>query len=705
MARLVRSGAATRLGALGVGVALTAVVVQSTAVAAPALGSGSIVTVSPDAPGPWASIAFDCESDDNLPIDQGFSLGPATPPLGVGSRFLQTHASSEFQVYRTTLYDGTLLSAIQALSYATYTKPLTGAALKEPAALRLTVDSDGDDAADTSLFFIPANNGTQGAVANETWQTWDAKAGGFNEGGDTGSGGLVTLADYAAAHPLARIANNDGGQPTGGGLAFVSGCAGANQTNAQFFVDRLHVATTQSRLFDFEPAATATSSIVKVVNGQPSWVRQAYDCDLGDDLVTTQRDVWGPPTPPLGVGSHQFRMGDNSLRTELYRTPLYDGERLSSIRTLTYSTFAVPNSSNVTPQQPPYLRLSVDTNGDAERDTSLFFFPGNNIDQAPVANGEWQSWDVANGRVNEDGDTGLAGATSLAAFVADHPNATLVNNNGGQPNGGALAIMVGCGGDNQRNGVFFADAVSIGLRKLVNNGGVDALSTFDFEPLIPKIRVGNASINEGDSGTRTVTVPVTLSAPSTSQVSVHYTTRRDTALAGRDYVSKSGTLSIPAGQTSATLSFQIVGDRVYELTQRFAVLLSSPFRVTIADGTGVVTIFDNDRKPRLTISNASIVEGDSGAKLAKLFVKITGATEPPVSVAYRTQNGSAVSGSDYSAKTGRITVRPGTQAVISISVFGNLVHENTETFAVLLSAARNAVIDDGRGDVTIFDND
>ncbi|MEJ7707736.1 MAG: hypothetical protein WKF82_11030 [Nocardioidaceae bacterium] len=50
--------------------------------------------------------------------------------------------------------------------YSTFQRP-TGddVAAKQPAYLRLSLDNDGDDVRDESIYFIPANNARQGSIS------------------------------------------------------------------------------------------------------------------------------------------------------------------------------------------------------------------------------------------------------------------------------------------------------------------------------------------------------------------------------------------------------------------------------------------------------------------------------------------------------------------------------------------------------------
>lgn len=137
-----------------------------------------------------------------------------------------------------------------------------------------------------------------------------------------------------------------------------------------------------------------------------------------------------------------------------------------------------------------YLRINIDNDDDDAVDDSLFFFPANNADQHAIINNEWQHWNVADGKVSLNGDIGPGDTTTLAAYATANPAATLVNNNGGQANGGSIATIVGCaaGGnaDPFTNGVYYIDRVIVG-----ENGEA---TPYDFE----------TSASETDAGTVTV---------------------------------------------------------------------------------------------------------------------------------------------------------------------------------------------------------
>ena len=66
----------------------------------------------------------------------------------------------------------------------------------------------------------------------------------------------------------------------------------------------------------------------------------------------------------------------------------------------------------------------------------------------------------------------------------------------------------------------------------------------------PRISINDVTVTEGNTGTRPITFTVSLSAAYDVPVTVHYATANGTATAGSDYQAASGTLTIPAGQTS-----------------------------------------------------------------------------------------------------------------------------------------------------------
>jgi hypothetical protein len=120
------------------------------------------------------------------------------------------------------------------------------------------------------------------------------------------------------------------------------------------------------------------------------------------------------------------------------------------------------------------------------------------------------------------------------------------------------------------------------------------LCTITDDDPAPGLTINNVSVTEPDSGTVNVTLTVTLSAASGRNISVNYATANGTASSSSDYVSKTGTLSFAAGQTTRTIVIQVRGDVLAEANETFFVNLSAAVNATIADAQGLATILNDD---------------------------------------------------------------------------------------------------------------
>ena len=226
-------------------------------------------------------------------------------------------------------------------------------------------------------------------------------------------------------------------------------------------------------------------------------------------------------------------------------------------------------------------------------------------------------------------------------------------------------------------------------------------------PPPPSVHVDDVTITEGNSGTRTVVFTVRLSEASSQTVSVNYATANGSASAGSDYQSASGTVSFAPGQVFQTISIPIVGDRAAEANETFLVNLGSPTNATIGDGQATGTIVDDE--PRITISDVTKAEGRKGKTTLFTFtVTLSAAYDQPVTMSYRTVNGTATTGNnDYVAKSGTLTFAPGeTTRTITITVKGDSRREPTESFYLdLFGNSGNALFARKRGIGTILNDD
>jgi hypothetical protein len=109
----------------------------------------------------------------------------------------------------------------------------------------------------------------------------------------------------------------------------------------------------------------------------------------------------------------------------------------------------------------------------------------------------------------------------------------------------------------------------------------------------PQLAIADTSNIEGLVSTRTLPFQVGLSVPSGKTVTVLYSTADGTA-SSSDYLATSGMLTIPAGQTLASIPISIRPDRLNESDETVFLNLSSPVNATLVGNQATGTIIDDD---------------------------------------------------------------------------------------------------------------
>ena len=153
----------------------------------------------------------------------------------------------------------------------------------------------------------------------------------------------------------------------------------------------------------------------------------------------------------------------------------------------------------------------------------------------------------------------------------------------------------------------------------------------DNDDTLPVLTIGQGEGAEGGA----VTFTVTLDPVSGQDVTFEWTTGDDTsdgakqATADTDYTSITTpeTVTIDAGETSATIEVQTTEDYVFEDEETFVVTLSAPTKATLGDAKSAKgTITDNDeRGVKLSTDNLSVAEaGGEGSYTVELTSEPTG---------------------------------------------------------------------------------
>jgi hypothetical protein len=163
---------------------------------------------------------------------------------------------------------------------------------------------------------------------------------------------------------------------------------------------------------------------------------------------------------------------------------------------------------------------------------------------------------------------------------------------------------------------------------LVTNEVSNTLSVFELGG--SQVSIGNASIAEGDSGTKTLNLAVTRGSGA-SAFTVDYAVTGGTATAGTDYTLASGTLTFTAGGAdSQNIAISVNGDTTFESDETIVVTLSNLVNVagqtTIASANGTATITNDDElpPPAITAQPTGPANGKITGGAATLSVTATG---------------------------------------------------------------------------------
>ena len=243
--------------------------------------------------------------------------------------------------------------------------------------------------------------------------------------------------------------------------------------------------------------------------------------------------------------------------------------------------------------------------------------------------------------------------------------------------------------------------VSISVREGAVADAVDSFTwTVTVPPVLPVLSPGGAAVAEGNSGTTTVNVPIALSAPASTTVTVDYATVDGSARAPSDYTTTSGTLTFVPGDTLETVPVAVKGDSEHEPQELFLVSLSNANGATIGGFYGLAFVFVNNDDPPPVIKGGigSVVEGDTGTVALQIPVRLSAPSGATVTVNWTTVPSTGlVPGQDYVSASGTLTFAPGdTEEFVSITVLGDDIDEpgvlfGAEWLFIGLSSPTNAV--------------
>ncbi len=266
--------------------------------------------------------------------------------------------------------------------------------------------------------------------------------------------------------------------------------------------------------------------------------------------------------------------------------------------------------------------------------------------------------------------------------------------------------------------VELAESVIVTLTGTNNLGATIAPVNHTATVTIADDDTGTVSIARVDDGAEGATPApgkfrVTQSQVSSTDTVLNYSVNGTaTPGAGQDYTPLAGTVTIPAGATSADIDVSVLDDNVVEATETVTVTLdgitgNAP-GITIDDAnkTATVSIADDDTA---TISVAKISDGAEAATPTNGKFQVTQSQPSSTdTVLTYTVEGTATpgAGNDYAPLSGTVTIAAGTTtADIDMAVLNDILVETNETVIVTLAGITSGdpqvAIDDASKTATV----
>ena len=208
------------------------------------------------------------------------------------------------------------------------------------------------------------------------------------------------------------------------------------------------------------------------------------------------------------------------------------------------------------------------------------------------------------------------------------------------------------------------------------------------------------SVREGQP---VATIAVTRSGNTLSAASVNYATADGSAVAPVDYAATRGTLSFAPGEATKSFTVPIVDDREADAGETLTLALSGA--APGDSGTAELRIFDDEVRDVLA-DDVILFEGNAGTRLARFRVKLSSASDLPVTVRFATADGNGSAASDYAARSGTLAFAPGeADKFVDVPVRGDATFEPDEAFYLTLSDPTNAGLLVNRATAVVLNDD
>ncbi|HOX07162.1 MAG TPA: Ig-like domain-containing protein [Planctomycetota bacterium] len=217
-------------------------------------------------------------------------------------------------------------------------------------------------------------------------------------------------------------------------------------------------------------------------------------------------------------------------------------------------------------------------------------------------------------------------------------------------------------------------------------GYYSSCTIYILDDEVPAINVSATDSAAAETGGDIGTFTITRSGKLDVGVTVYYT-MSGSATKGTDYAAPSGSVLIPAGQTTATVTVAPVNDTLVEGREYAQINLTANAAYQTGWGTyGVIYIYD-DEKPEVKVATTVTYAYEQGLVPGQFTVSCQPAAKTNLAVSL-VLGGSAQAGADFAAIPATVTIPAGkTSAVVLVTPIDDLLAESTESVTLTLVAS------------------
>jgi hypothetical protein len=224
--------------------------------------------------------------------------------------------------------------------------------------------------------------------------------------------------------------------------------------------------------------------------------------------------------------------------------------------------------------------------------------------------------------------------------------------------------------------------------------------TINDDDASPTVKFSSATANQNEA-TTDVTVNVVLSAVSGRSVTVPYSINASsTASDPADYTIAPATpLTIPAGQTTATITISVADDLLDEADETITLDLDTPTNATLATPASyTLTIKDNEAAPNVSWNSAesdlSEAEGTGpggGPTRNVTYTVVLSAASTTNVVVPLAYSGTATPVDDYTGPASVTITAGNTSANVTLTIVKDNIKENGAAETIIIDIVSNSV--------------